>query len=340
MTRPAPVQPDVEKLGPGLWSIPVPIPDNPLGWTSVYLLESDTGPHLVDAGWDDPRSWDALCAGLEVAGTSVAEVRGVLVTHHHPDHHGLAGKVREASGAWVALHERDAALVRRYRANLLDDPGVVVEVARTSLEQAGARPDEVEEALATLRDLRVEIPVLPDRELVDGQLADVPGRLVRVLHTPGHTPGHVCLHLEDEDRLLSGDHLLAGITPHVGVYDLDEPTADPLGEYLSSLRRLGELDPFEVLPAHRARFEGARERVEELLEHHDERLDELAAVLALGPVTPWDLCPRLTWNRPWLEIPLLMRRVALAEVLAHVRLLEHRGAARIELGPPVLVHAV
>ena len=328
---------DVEKLGPGLWSIPVVIPDNPLGWTSVYVLEGDDGPYLVDAGWDDPRSWDELCAGLAEAGTSVQDVRGVLVTHHHPDHHGLAGRVREASGAWVALHERDAALVRQYRANLLADPGIVVDVARTALQTAGAAPHEVDEALATLAAMRVEIPVLADRELTDGQLADVPGRRVRVLHTPGHTPGHVCLHLEDEDRLLSGDHLLAGITPHVGVYDLQDPAADPLGEYLSSLRRLGDLDPFEVLPAHRARFEGARERAEELVEHHVERLEELADVLADGPLTPWELSLRLTWNRPWLDIPVLMRRVALAEVLAHVRRLEHRGTVVVDHGPPVLV---
>lgn len=331
--------PEVEKLGPGLWVLPVPIPDNPLGWTSVYLLDSDTGPHLVDAGWDDPRSWDALCDGLVEAGTSIEQVRGVVVTHHHPDHHGLAGRVREASGAWVALHERDAALVRQYRTTLLSEPGVVLEVARTSLTEAGAAPDEVAQALETLAQLRVEIPVLADRELVHGQLADVPGRQVRVLHTPGHTPGHVCLHLEDEDRLLSGDHLLVGITPHVGIYDLSDRSVDPLQEYLDSLRQLAALDPFEVLPAHRARFEGAGERAAELVEHHEERLDELAAIVAEQPLTAWELCGRLTWNRPWREIPLLMRRVALAEVLAHVRLLDNRGAVMVDAGPPVLVRA-
>lgn len=330
-------EPCVEKLGPGLWVLPVPIPDNPLGWTSVYLLDSDVGPHLVDAGWDDPRSWDALCDGLLEAGTSVEEIRGVVVTHHHPDHHGLAGRVREVSGAWVALHERDAALVRQYRARLLADPGVVLDVARTSLSEAGATPDEVAEALDALAGLRVEIPVPADVELVDGQLADIPGRTVRVLHTPGHTPGHVCLHLEDEDRLLSGDHLLAGITPHVGIYELSDRSVDPLQDYLDSLRRLAALDPFEVLPAHRARFEGARERAEELVVHHVARLEELEAIVATGPVTAWDLCARLTWNRDWDAIPLLMRRVALAEVLAHVRLLENRGALVVHPGPPVLL---
>src|SRR5699024_3521006 len=95
----------------GLWSIGVPFPDNPLGYTLVYLLETDRGPVLVDAGWDDDESWDALVAGFRAAGSDVASCHGVLVTHVHPDHHGLSGRVREASDAWVAMHEHDAVTV-------------------------------------------------------------------------------------------------------------------------------------------------------------------------------------------------------------------------------------
>ncbi len=102
--------------GGGVRSIRVPIPDNPLGYTLVYVVDTDRGPVLVDTGWDDPDSWDALVAGLDACGTGVAEVAGVVVTHHHPDHHGLCGRVREASGAWVAMHAADAAIVRRTRA--------------------------------------------------------------------------------------------------------------------------------------------------------------------------------------------------------------------------------
>src|SRR4051795_11896084 len=78
---------------PGVWSIRVPFPDNPLGYTLVYALETAAGgPVLVDAGWDDPASLAALERGLAAIGTAVSDVRGVLVTHHHPDHHGLAGR--------------------------------------------------------------------------------------------------------------------------------------------------------------------------------------------------------------------------------------------------------
>lgn len=101
----------------GVHSIRVPIPDNPLGFTLVYLVDTDAGPVLIDTGWDDPTSWDALTTGLTACGTSVEELTGILITHHHPDHHGLSEKVREASGAWIAMHEADVAVVRRTREN-------------------------------------------------------------------------------------------------------------------------------------------------------------------------------------------------------------------------------
>ncbi|MCF1598758.1 MBL fold metallo-hydrolase, partial [Streptomyces muensis] len=106
----------VHDHGGGVKSIEVPIPDNPLGHTLVYVVDTDRGPVLVDTGWDDPASWDTLAEGLVACGTAPGEIHGVVITHHHPDHHGLSGKVREASGAWIAMHAADAAIVRRTRA--------------------------------------------------------------------------------------------------------------------------------------------------------------------------------------------------------------------------------
>src|SRR3954453_21157347 len=105
----------VTDLGGGVRAIRVPIPDNPLGYTLVYVLDTDRGPVLIDTGWDDPESWDTLTDGLVACGTSVGEIHGVVITHHHPDHHGLSGKVRDASGAWIAMHDADISVVRRAR---------------------------------------------------------------------------------------------------------------------------------------------------------------------------------------------------------------------------------
>ncbi len=92
------VMPPVELVRPGLWSIPVPIPNNPLRYVLVYALELDDGVAIVDAGWNTDDAWAALNSGLEEAGGSINDVQAVLVTHIHPDHYGLAGRVRERVG--------------------------------------------------------------------------------------------------------------------------------------------------------------------------------------------------------------------------------------------------
>src|SRR5437879_12411730 len=103
--------PPVERVRSGLWSVPVPIPNNPLRYVLGYASETDAGPCLVDAGWNTDDAFEVLCQGLTTAGFDIADVQGVLVTHIHPDHYGLAGRIRETSGAWVALHPADAELI-------------------------------------------------------------------------------------------------------------------------------------------------------------------------------------------------------------------------------------
>ncbi|MDQ8701281.1 MBL fold metallo-hydrolase [Streptomyces sp. LHD-70] len=347
-------EPTVIEHGGGVWSIKVPIPDNPLGHTLVHLLDTDRGPVLVDTGWDDPDSWDALAAGLVACGTAVEDLHGVLVTHHHPDHHGLSGRVREVSGAWIAMHAADAHVVRRTRAQ---EPARWLDYLAGKLAAAGA-PDE---HLAPLRAARSSgrlrtLPglnaALPDREIVPGELLDLAGRRLRAIWTPGHTPGHVCLHLDEEHptgqpgrgRLFSGDHLLPGITPHIGLYeDPDDAGAtviDPLGDYLDSLERIGRLGVAEVLPAHQYAFTDSRARVEELLGHHEARLRDLRELLS-APLTPWQIAERMEWNRPWAQIPHGSRNIAVSEAEAHLRRLVKLGLAEVVPGSePVSYRAV
>ncbi|MFJ9806082.1 MBL fold metallo-hydrolase [Streptomyces wuyuanensis] len=340
----------VTEHGGGVWSLEVPIPDNPLGHTLVHVLDTGRGPVLVDTGWDDPASWTALSDGLAQLGLAVADVHGVVVTHHHPDHHGLSGRVREASGAWIAMHAADIAVVRRTREAR---PGAWLDYLAGKLAAVGAPQEHLAPLLAargsgrtrTLPGLRA---ALPDREIAPGELLDLAGRRLRAVWTPGHTPGHVCLHLEEDHpanlpgrgRLFSGDHLLPGISPHVGLYeDPDDSTVtDPLGDYLDSLERIGRLGAAEILPAHQHAFTDAPARVRELLAHHEERLTGLLALLA-APLTPWQLAERMEWNRPWDEIPYGSRNIAVSEAEAHLRRLVKLGRAEAVPGSDPVAYA-
>ncbi|MEV7009826.1 MBL fold metallo-hydrolase [Streptosporangium sp. NPDC051022] len=307
-------------IGDGVWSVPVPIPGNPLGYTLIYAIESPSGPVLVDAGWNHPDAWLALRDGLSTAGMDIREVRGVVVTHFHPDHAGLAGQVRQESGAWVAMHEADVALIKNLH-EIEDD------VRRDSqagmLRRAGANTIEVEEVTAH----RMRPPALPDRILHDRDLIDLPGRRLRTVWTPGHTPGHVCLHLEDTGRIFTGDHVLPGITPHIGIYPYDRTDVDPLGDFLGSLEKVADLGMLEALPAHEWTFQDAAARARAIGAHHEEKLLQLAALLAEAgePLTIWEVAARMTWNRPWEDLPSMLRGMAASEAAAHLRTLEVRG---------------
>lgn len=350
-----PDAPPVTDHGGGVWGIKVPIPDNPLGHTLVHVLDTDRGPVLVDTGWDDPDSWDALAAGLAALGIPVADVHGVVITHHHPDHHGLSGQVREASGAWIAMHAADTEVVVRTRSA---EPGVWFDYMSEKLAAAGAPEEHIAplraaRASGRLRTLPGLRAAVPDREIVPAELLPLAGRRLRAIWTPGHTPGHVCLHLEEahpanlpgNGRLFSGDHLLPGISPHIGLYEAPDENGvtratDPLGDYLDSLERIGRLEPAEVLPAHQHAFTDAPARVRELLAHHEERLAGLRELLAEA-LTPWDLAERMEWNRPWEQIPYGSRNIAVSEAEAHLRRLVKQGRAEAVPGSdPVTYRAL
>jgi glyoxylase-like metal-dependent hydrolase (beta-lactamase superfamily II) len=316
------VMPPVEKLAGDLWSIPVPIPNNPLRYVSSYAFGSDGGLVLLDTGWDADESWQALVAGLESIGASPRDVRGVLVSHMHFDHVGLAGRVRAASGAWVAMHPADRAVLAGGR---FGDPEIAVTQETAFLRSLGAPAGEAAEAVGPAAAyVRFSGMAVPDRELCDGDLADVPGWRLRAVHTPGHTPGHLCFVDELSQRMFAGDHILPRITPNISLFPAGD--SQPLAEYLASLAKVRDLKVDEVMPAHEWRFRGLAERVDGIAAHHERRLAELHAAIAAHPgETSWFLAGQLTWSRSWDQYSGRMRITAVTETAAHVLELVRRG---------------
>ncbi|GAA3678087.1 MBL fold metallo-hydrolase [Nonomuraea antimicrobica] len=330
--------PEVERVRPGLWSVPVPIPVNPLRYVLVYVLELPGGVAIVDAGWNTDEAYDALVAGLGVAGYAITDVKGVLVTHIHPDHYGLAGRVREASGAWIALHPADARLLReRYDDEVVD---TLVRRERALLRRCGVPELTLDElAGASMMIRHVVSMARPDRLVEDGDDLGLPGWDLRAVWTPGHSPGHLCFVSPSRRVLFSGDHVLARITPIVAVHPQSGP--NPLADYLDSLAAVRKLEVDEVLPAHEYRFLELAERVDAVMAHHDARLAEIERVVgaAGGGVACWEVATRLTWSRPWETIPPFMRRSANNETLAHLVWLAAKGRVVRQAGEPELWHA-
>lgn len=317
------VMPPVEQLADDLWSIPVPIPRNPLRYVSSYVFASGGGLVMLDAGWHAEESWQALNDGLTSIGATMGDVRGVLVSHMHFDHFGLAGRVREASGAWIAMHPDDIAVLS---GRGLRDAETAVSSEVGYLRWLGAPAAEAAEAVGTPASHGLFSRLgLPDRELNDGDIADVPGWRLRAVHTPGHTPGHLVFVDEDAQRLFAGDHVLPRITPNISAQSGD---GQPLADFLASLAKVRDLDVDEIFPAHEWRFRGLAERVDGIAAHHEHRLQELLAAIAANPgATPWFLAGQLTWSRSWDQYSGRMRISAVTETAAHVHELVRRGLA-------------
>jgi glyoxylase-like metal-dependent hydrolase (beta-lactamase superfamily II) len=319
--------PPVERIRPGLWSIPVPLPIV-LRYVFVYAFETDRGPYIVDAGWNTDEAFEGLSSGLAEAGFAIGDVQGVMVTHIHPDHYGLAGRIRDTSGAWIALHPRDAALIHdRY-----EEPEDLLERMGAWLRRLGAPADEID----TLRNASMPVrPFVefaqPDVLLEDGDRPDIPGWDVTAIWTPGHSPGHLCFWDDANQLMLTGDCVLPRITPLVSL----NPQAgdNPLGDYLESLARLGRYDG-NALPAHEWRFDDLATRTRELTEHHEHRFAEVVDAIHNGFTTAWEIAPRMDWSRPWNDIDPFTRRAAIGEALAHLRALEVRGVVRENVGEP------
>ena len=314
----------------GLLQLRVPIPNNPLGWVLPYLIEGDDGWTLVDSGWNVPEAFDALEQQLNDAGVGFRNLRTLLVTHIHPDHYGLAGQVKERSGAKVIIHQRERDLIRsRYR-----NPSQLLATMGDWLVMHGVPRESNEDLKTSAMPVRAFVdPVEPDQVVWGGERLPIGRFEFEVWWTPGHSPGHICFLERGKKFILTGDHVLPTITPNVSIHP--EQQGNPLGDYIASLKRLEDLDVTRVLPAHEYSFEDLRGRLLEIERHHEDRLDEMVACVGDGPTTAFEVARKIKWVTgsldsfsPW------MQRAALGETLAHLDylVLEQRLSRRMEGG--------
>jgi glyoxylase-like metal-dependent hydrolase (beta-lactamase superfamily II) len=310
---------------PGLYQLKVPIPDNPLGWVLPYLIPGDDGYTLVDSGWNTPEAFQALEDQLTELNVRFDQIKRLLVTHVHPDHYGLAGRVKEVSGAKVIIHQRERDFIRsRYR-----QPEQLLERMASWLVEHGVPKADVADLQSSSMPVRgFVVAVEPDEVLWGGETLDFGFYKFEVFWTPGHSPGHMCFLERTQRIILTGDHVLPGITPNVSLHP--QQMGNPLGDYIASLQRLEPLEVDDVLPAHEHSFKDLQARLHEIVDHHEERLDEMLAIVGDGQATAYEVASTFTWTigtyqsfSPW------MRRAALSETLAHLEYAVYEGRLRV-----------
>ena len=313
--------PGAFEVAPGVFRIPLPLPNDGLRTVNVYVLRGRSDAVVVDSGWAVGEGRAALIAGLARLDLTPRDVRQFLCTHVHRDHYTLGVELREQYGCAIALGEGE-----RETMHIAMQPGsneMAPQLAHLRELGAFALAAELAE-LGQFPDPDRYEP--PDVWLRGDEIIDADGRDLAVVPTPGHTHGHVVFHDGAGELLFAGDHVLPTITPSIGF----EPVraSNPLGDYLGSLARVRGLPDAMLLPAHGPVGPSVHARIDELLEHHASRLDQIVAAVDRGADTAHEVAARLRWTRRERtldELNLFNRMLAVAETHAHLRLLDSQG---------------
>jgi glyoxylase-like metal-dependent hydrolase (beta-lactamase superfamily II) len=315
---------EITELAPNVLRMELPIRMPGLGHVNCYALLDDDGAAVVDPGMPGPDNWNHLKKRLKLAGLQVKDVHTVIVTHSHPDHFGGATRFVKQAGSKVIAHDafRFGVALDAHR----HEPEVSVEDLQAQKdEQAPDAAKSPEGAMPKMdRNSRTpwggEPPRPPLRARLKwgamrmigrggwvptishavkaGDVLRLAGREWSIVHTPGHTEDHICLHNREDGFFLAGDHVLPSITPHISGLSTFE---DPLKEFFHSLDRAAALPDVKLaLPAHGHPFEDLAGRCEDIKRHHDERLHTVKEISrALGPATVQAFSERLFKQRSW-----------------------------------------
>jgi len=305
----------------GVHQIKSPCPGDASSYTNVYAIEGGDGHILVDSGWDSQESLWALQEGIKAANLKLRDITKVVITHIHPDHYGLSSKIKQICGAQVAIHRIDAGFISpRYKdfANLIKKTGEL-------LRQNGVPDNELPQLKeASLWMNKYVTPDAPEVMLEDGDTISNDSFEFEVLWTPGHSPGHICLYERERRFILTGDHVLYDTTPHVG---LNPQSGDnPLGNYISSLKKLERLKVHFILPGHGPMFNALGLIIEKILQHHEERKRAIMQALRDGLKTAYEVAQQIPWmanegRSTFQDLAVWDKRMAVTETLAHLKLL-------------------
>ena len=310
----------------GVHQIRLPFPQGMSGYTNVYVVEGNNGNILIDSGWGDSEVIWAFREGLREDNLKFRDINWIVITHIHPDHYGLAGKLKELCGAELAVHRTEAGLINsRYKdfGGLLKDMGDM-------LSSNGVPQSELADLKqASLWMNQFVSPALPDVSLDDGDRISNGSFGFEVLRTPGHSPGHICLYEARKRWLFSGDHVLANCIPHVGFHP--QSGDNPLKDYIDSLEMVNGLGVNFVFPGHGPVFNSLKLRAMEIFEHHEQRERAIMAALDDGLKTAYHVAAEIPWKLEtggvrFSDLGALDRRLAILGTIAHLRLLASEGS--------------
>ena len=245
---------------------------------NTYFLVAGGEGLLVDAGREAETDARVIIDRWRELGEP--RMKGIILTHAHPDHTGAAELLRDFWNAPISMHPADKVLLER-----------------------------------------TDSPLVPDKELSDGQELDTPLGSATVLHTPGHSPGSVCLYFEGSGLLITGDQVLTNGTVFVG-----EPFGN-MTDYLESMRKLLKLDIHDLAPGHGRMISDGWRHVLEMHEHRLRREGEITMSLKTGPKSSLDVAKLIYTGR---NVPDEILSFGARQTECHLKHLERSGVVEAD----------
>lgn len=326
----------IEQIRPGIYSIKIRFVNSPLKNLNSYVFIGKDRNLLIDTGFNQPECLEDLRNGIKELGLNMNKT-DIFATHFHADHCGLIDQIAE-KGTRIYMSSIDKVLLEEF---ILNEDRVWEGYSDWYLQE-GYPAEELKEALSKnpAKNFVLKNPV-PITALSDGVFLSAGNTKLHCILTPGHTPGHMCLYDVDTQTMVLGDHVLFDITPNITVW---AGMHNSLELYLKSLKRIREFPVTIPLPAHRECTISMSARIDELLVHHEKRLEEAMAIIHETPgVNSYQIAGRMKWSirsKNWDDFPPAQKWFAVGETIAHLYFLVDAGKIKRRVVDGTAIYAV
>jgi glyoxylase-like metal-dependent hydrolase (beta-lactamase superfamily II) len=281
----------------------------PLSWfpqpypPNVFLIRDGGHAALVDAGFSDDESFEKRMDMLKELGEP--KVDYIFITHHHFDHSSGAHRLREALDAKIVVHEAEETLLL----NPTEESGDV-EIPEDQKEWRERAKKFRDDAAKAVPDVRVK----------DGETIEVGSLHMRCVHAPGHTAGHLCLVLQEDNVLFSGDNVLG-----VGTAAIAPPPHGDMAEYVRSLHKMQALETAMMACGHGPGVKEPHRKLQELIDHRQQREDQIVGLLGQGKTDVKSLVKAI-----YPELDKRLKGMATGQVVSHLHKLQFDGRVKLD----------
>lgn len=309
------------ELFKGINQIKVPLDEKDSNAVNVYIIEGTSGNLMIDTGFNIPACFNILSQEMKASGFSIKDITHIAITHIHPDHIGMAGKIAELSGAKIYVSEIEyAQLDTRYW-----HPESLIKQTSDFLRLNGV-PDWELKMLseASLSLVNNVYPISSVEYLKPLDRIIVEPFEFQLLLTPGHSKGHICFYEPNKKYLFSGDHVLPEIMTTVCYHP--QSGENPLADYINSLNELTNMEIRFIFPGHGAVFSGIAPKIDSIMHWLKEQMQSIQKVMGLEIKTAYDVAKNLLWFAndelvDYDKLQAIRRRQAVLQTLAFLQYL-------------------